>query len=126
VDDPNLRVEIYRSISDIKNSEGLGSFAEELRDRFGALPEAMENLLNLAEARFLALALGVQRLVFKNGELLLEFRKDKEYSRQDIEGWHRRISDRMEFKSFDGLKMKARLGERSSMALKKTLQALIG
>ena len=125
VDDPNLRVELYRSISDVKDSEGLQSFAQGIKDRFGAYPPAVENLLHLAEVRMLALRLGVRRLVFKKGELLLEFRKDREYSRQEIEGWYRRIPGKMEFESFDGLRMLAKLGDRSGHALKKTLQSLL-
>jgi transcription-repair coupling factor (superfamily II helicase) len=125
VDDPNLRVELYRTISEIATSERLSTFADELKDRFGSLPEAVHNLLNLAESRILAARLGVQRLVFKNGELLLEFHKGREFSKTEIEGWHKRIQAKMEFKSYDGLKMSIRLKERGSPTLRKTLQSLL-
>ena len=126
VDDPNLRVELYRNISDIRDGDQLRLFAEELSDRFGPLPEALENLLNLAAARILASRLGVQRLVFKNGELFLEFPNDREFTKAEIEGWHKRVQSKMEFKSFDGLKMQVKLKDCTGEILKKTLQALLG
>ncbi len=125
VDDPNLRVDLYRAISEISSSEKLAAFAEELKDRFGPHPEAVQNLLSLAEVRLLAAKLGVQRLIYKNGELLLEFRKEREFSKPEIEGWHRRVQAKMEFKSFDGLKMSVKPKERGGPVLKKTLQALL-
>jgi transcription-repair coupling factor (superfamily II helicase) len=126
VDDPNLRVELYRTISEIADSERLKAFADEMEDRFGPLPEAAKNLLNLTEARILAARLGVKRLVYKSGELFLEFPGEREFTKSEIEGWHRRISSKMEFKSSDGLKMQVKLKDRSGEILKKTLQALLG
>jgi len=124
VEDPNLRVEIYRSISDMRDTERLDAFADELKDRFGAFPEAVENLLNLAKARLVAGRLGVERLTFRNGDISLDFLKGRTFDKAEIEGWHRRIHAKMEFKSYDGLKVQIRLKDRSSQALKKTLQAL--
>ena len=126
VDDPNLRVELYRTLSDIIDVEELQSFADELRDRFGTFPEAVDNLLNLAAARILAAKLGVERITFRGGELLLEFRKERQIAKTDIEGWRRRVPGRMEFKSFDGLKMMMSIKGGGSDALKKTLQSLVG
>lgn len=126
VDDPNLRVELYRTISEIADSERLKAFADGMADRFGPLPEAAKNLLNLTEARILAARLGVKRLVYKSGELFLEFPGEREFTKSEIEGWHRRISSKMEFKSSDGLKMQVKLKDRSGEILKKTLQALLG
>ena len=126
VDDPNLRVELYRTISDIIDVEALQSFADEMADRFGAFPEAVENLLNLAATRILAAKLGVERITFRGGDLLLEFRKEKQFAKSDIEGWRRRVLGKMEFKSFDGLKLSMNLQGGGSEALKKTLQSLVG
>jgi transcription-repair coupling factor (superfamily II helicase) len=124
VEDPNLRVELYRSISEIRETEKLYAFIDELKDRFGAFPDAVENLLNLAETRILAGNIGVEKIVFKDGDLSLDFFKGRIFSKLEIEGWHRRISAKMEFKSFEGLKAAIKLRNRSSAALKKTLQAL--
>jgi transcription-repair coupling factor (superfamily II helicase) len=125
VDDPNLRVELYRSISEITNTESLNSFYAELKDRFGKPPSAVENLLNLAESRILAIQLGAQKLVFRGGELALDFPEKRKFIKSEIEGWYKRLPGKMEFKSFEGLKMQVRLKDRSSLSLKKALQSLL-
>src|SRR5262249_35878317 len=43
------RIEVYRRLSRIRRRERLDDFRQELRDRFGPLPEAVEWLLRLAE-----------------------------------------------------------------------------
>jgi transcription-repair coupling factor (superfamily II helicase) len=49
-----LRIEVYRRLARIRRQERLDEFRNELRDRFGPLPEAVEWLLRLAELRLLA------------------------------------------------------------------------
>jgi transcription-repair coupling factor (superfamily II helicase) len=49
-----LRIEVYRRLARIRRLERLEDFRQELRDRFGPIPEAAEWLLRLAELRVLA------------------------------------------------------------------------
>ena len=49
-----LRIEVYRRLARIRRLERLEDFRQELRDRFGPLPEPAEWLLRLAELRLLA------------------------------------------------------------------------
>ncbi len=124
IDDPNLRVEIYRDLSDINDPAKVKSLSDELQDRFGQFPTAVENLLNLAHARILAYKLGAEKLIFKRGELFIEFRKNRTFTKTEIEGWRKRINGKMEFKSSDALKLYMKLDNDSSERLKKTLQSL--
>jgi len=126
IEDPVLKVEIYRTISEIADHEKLKSFAEEIRDRYGPYPEAVMNLLNLSAVRIFAAELGASKLTYKNGVLSLEFDKQREFTKDDIEGWRRRISGKMEFNSADGLKLKLRLSSPGSEPLKNALQSLVG
>jgi transcription-repair coupling factor (superfamily II helicase) len=48
------RIEVYRRLARIRRLERLGDFRQELRDRFGPVPETAEWLLRLAELRLLA------------------------------------------------------------------------
>jgi transcription-repair coupling factor (superfamily II helicase) len=48
------RIEVYRRLARIRRLERLDDFRQELRDRFGVLPEPTEWLLRLAELRLLA------------------------------------------------------------------------
>jgi transcription-repair coupling factor (superfamily II helicase) len=49
-----LRIEVYRRLARIRRLDRLDDFKQELRERFGAWPEATEWLLRLAELRLLA------------------------------------------------------------------------
>ena len=49
-----LRIEVYRRLARVRRLERLEDFRQELRDRFGPLPEPAEWLLRLAELRLLA------------------------------------------------------------------------
>jgi transcription-repair coupling factor (superfamily II helicase) len=48
------RIEVYRRLARVRKLDRLEEFREELRDRFGPLPDPAEWLLRLAEARLLA------------------------------------------------------------------------
>jgi transcription-repair coupling factor (superfamily II helicase) len=49
-----LRIEVYRRLARIRRNERLDEYRQELRDRFGPIPEPVEWLLRLAELRLLA------------------------------------------------------------------------
>ncbi len=49
-----LRIEVYRRLARLRRTERLEDFRQELRDRFGPLPEPAEWLLRLAHVRLLA------------------------------------------------------------------------
>jgi transcription-repair coupling factor (superfamily II helicase) len=48
------KIEVYRRLSRIRRMQRLDDFRQELRDRFGPLPESAQWLLRLAELRLLA------------------------------------------------------------------------
>src|SRR5262249_44718362 len=49
-----LKIEVYRRLSRLRRPDRLDDFRQELRDRFGSPPDAVEWLLRLAEVRMLA------------------------------------------------------------------------
>jgi transcription-repair coupling factor (superfamily II helicase) len=51
VPDLDLRMGLYRRINELENPEQIESFAAELIDRFGKLPEPTENLIRLIEVK---------------------------------------------------------------------------
>jgi transcription-repair coupling factor (superfamily II helicase) len=51
VPDLDLRMALYRRINELETSEEIESFAAELIDRFGKLPEATDNLLKVMETK---------------------------------------------------------------------------
>jgi transcription-repair coupling factor (superfamily II helicase) len=78
VDDANLRMELYRKISEEPEREMLA----ELADRFGPPPAAVQTLVEVAALKRLAESLRVQSISAKSGELIIRLRRD---ARIDVE-----------------------------------------
>jgi transcription-repair coupling factor (superfamily II helicase) len=78
--DPNLRMEIYRTIVAGERSEA--EILAELADRFGAPPPEVETLLQVAAVKRIAEALRVQSIGSQRGELVIRLRQD---ARIDVE-----------------------------------------
>lgn len=62
VADLGLRLELYRRIARLENRSEIDGFAAELIDRFGALPEDVENLLEIVSIKQLCRTAGIDRL----------------------------------------------------------------
>ncbi len=75
---PNEAVKFacYRKISDICDKDTMLDVADELRDRFGQIPQSVDNLLNIAYIRAIAGEIGVSAVrENKEGDMLLLFPK---------------------------------------------------
>jgi transcription-repair coupling factor (superfamily II helicase) len=57
-----VRLQLYRRLANVTDSEGLQEFREELVDRFGALPKEVEALLTVVDLRNRAAVLNVSKL----------------------------------------------------------------
>jgi transcription-repair coupling factor (superfamily II helicase) len=62
VDDLNTRMSLYRRMADIDTMEDRESFAAELIDRFGPIPEETKQLLVIAEVKAACKKLGISKL----------------------------------------------------------------
>ncbi|ACI98670.1 transcription-repair coupling factor [Rhodospirillum centenum] len=62
VPDLNVRLTLYRRVSDLTDRQEIDAFAAELIDRFGPLPEEVDNLLRLVEIKRLCKEAGVANL----------------------------------------------------------------
>lgn len=69
VPDERERLALYRRLATLADLEGIAGMSEELRDRFGPIPEAVTNLLSQMEVKFLAERAHVVSLVLR-GDLL--------------------------------------------------------
>ncbi|VTR98337.1 transcription-repair coupling factor [Tuwongella immobilis] len=72
-----LRIEVYRRLARIRDLRKLDDFREELRDRYGALPDPAEWLLRQTEIRLLAARWQVQSIHRDNRELAFTYRVAK-------------------------------------------------
>ncbi len=67
------RISLYRRLDAMDTDEQTEQFRAMLRDRFGAIPEQTEQLIDIVPLRRLARKLGIERLHLKGGKMYLYF-----------------------------------------------------
>jgi transcription-repair coupling factor (superfamily II helicase) len=67
------RLRLYQTLDSIPEEEGLQAFAKSLVDRFGKIPQEVEELFDGLRLRWLCRRLGFDRLVLKENRLLMFF-----------------------------------------------------
>ena len=70
---PAEKMRLYRELDSIRREEDLVAFESRLVDRFGALPVAAKELLNVVRLRWEAVRLGMERVKVKNGLMIVHF-----------------------------------------------------
>ena len=77
VPDLALRMGLYRRLNDLEGKADIESFAAELIDRFGAIPEPTENLLRLMEIKQNALRAHIAKIDVGPKGAIVAFRNDE-------------------------------------------------
>lgn len=72
-----LRMEVYRRLTRVRDPRKLEDFRQELRDRYGPIPDAAEWLLRLAEIRLLATKWQVANIHRNGSDLVFGYRNAK-------------------------------------------------
>ena len=72
------KLRLYRELDNIKEESALQAFAARLEDRFGKLPRAAEELLDVVRLRWEAVRLGMERVKVKNGLMIVHFVADNQ------------------------------------------------
>jgi transcription-repair coupling factor (superfamily II helicase) len=76
ISDEHQRLRAYKRISDAKNEEEAASIRAELEDRYGPVPEAVENLLRFSVVKSLAQNQGIEAIDRRAGGLNIKFHKE--------------------------------------------------
>ena len=71
IEEPKLRIQAYRQLAGISRGEELDGLQQTWRDRFGRLPEAVNNLLELTRLKLLAASRRVQQIEVKGAKVML-------------------------------------------------------
>jgi transcription-repair coupling factor (superfamily II helicase) len=66
------KIALYQRIAAARTLEALAAIADEMRDRYGPLPQPVDSLLDLSRLRLLASAKGVEKLALEGRRLTLE------------------------------------------------------
>ena len=72
------RLNLYNKLGDMKNEEQLIKFEAELIDRFGEIPKQVEDLLNSVRIKRIAISMGLERVLMKQGKLIGYFVADQQ------------------------------------------------
>jgi transcription-repair coupling factor (superfamily II helicase) len=72
------RLNLYTELNNLKNETELEAFRGRLEDRFGPLPDQASDLLESVRLKWMASALGIEKLVLKNGKFVGYFIGDQE------------------------------------------------
>ena len=67
------KLRLYRELDGLRSEEELQRFEQRLTDRFGALPAAAKELLDVVRLRWEAVRLGMERVKVKNGLMIVHF-----------------------------------------------------
>ena len=77
VPDLDLRMGLYRRLNDLDDSREIESFAAEMIDRFGPLPDATENLIRVIEIKLNAKQACIAKMDVGAKGVLVSFHDDK-------------------------------------------------
>ena len=64
------RLMLYQDLDNTKNQEELDNYRVGLEDRFGPLPDVVEELIKSIHLRWLAKAIGFEKLIIKGGKMI--------------------------------------------------------
>lgn len=74
------RMRLYRELDSIERAEDLQKFENHLKDRFGEIPKQAIELLNVVRLRWIAIELGMEKIVLKNETLVGYFISNQQSS----------------------------------------------
>lgn len=74
------RMSVYRSLADVDDIEALRQFEQNLIDRFGPIPPAVDRLLQSKRLIWAGKSMGMEKVVFKQKKLIGYFIADKDSS----------------------------------------------
>jgi transcription-repair coupling factor (superfamily II helicase) len=71
--DQDLRLRLYRRIADLRDETEIEALASEFKDRFGPLPEMLENLFYQMRVKLRAEAAGLAAVSWEGGQIVLRY-----------------------------------------------------
>jgi transcription-repair coupling factor (superfamily II helicase) len=72
VPEATLRLQLYRRLAGLTTFDAVDNIAQEFKDRFGPIPEDVENLLYIVRVKVLAVNAGVDAIGIEEGQLLVK------------------------------------------------------
>jgi transcription-repair coupling factor (superfamily II helicase) len=119
VSDESTRVNLYRRLSIFKEFSQIDRFSEELRDRFGPLPEEVKQLLEINRIRMLGNEKGLSRIVLDKSKLTFYFDENWVEQFQSTEQLSQKLHS-----IIDGLSVPSKFGQKMGLSLDLTIPTI--
>jgi transcription-repair coupling factor (superfamily II helicase) len=108
IEDPDLRLSIYRRIAMTKDRSSLRTMRDELRDRFGQTPEKTERLLEIMQLKVTAVSLCITKIQNIAGKIRVFFAPETPVSAEKIFALHTTRKSRLKFLPEGGIELDLR------------------
>ena len=73
IPDQTMRIKLYRRLADMQDEEGVQAMQDEFIDRFGALPEPLENLFYQMRVKLRAEMAGITSVAMEGEQIVLRY-----------------------------------------------------
>ena len=77
IGDENQKIEMYKKIASIQDEKDMLDIRDELIDRYGEIPDAVESLIQIAHLKVLAKKCGVFIYSRKGENVILQFMEEQ-------------------------------------------------
>lgn len=111
VSDLNQRLDIYKRIDILETVEDINALRDELKDRYGVMPEPAEILLSTAELRIFSRNLKIEKVDVSGSWMTLTFSKSTPVSAETIMRFSKKDSGAIKFLSEDTIQLSIRDGD---------------
>jgi len=108
IEDPDLRLSIYRKIAIAKDRKSLRNMRDELKDRFGEPPEKVGRLLDIMALKVRAGALRIRKIQNIGGKIRLLFGEDIPVDSDKIFALHTTRKGKLKFLPEGGIELDLR------------------
>ncbi len=112
VEDPHVRLQLYKRLAALSETEEVSAFREELVDRFGELPLQAERVLAAVSLRILARTLAIRELDARGETIRLVFRDAPPLAAEKVADLLRAEAGRLRYVPRDTLEYRVNGGEK--------------
>lgn len=126
--DLSTRISLYRRLSTLEDKLAIAEFEEELKDRFGKIPQEVYNLLSLLEVKNLCKKSSISKIDAGDRGLLLTFYKDNFPNPEKMLSWIKQKGELVKLRPDNKLAISMNLSELHKRQSKiiRILQDIVG
>jgi transcription-repair coupling factor (superfamily II helicase) len=126
IENPEIRLSVYRKIASAKDIKSLKRLIDELKDRFGPPPEETERLIHIMELKVMAMKLFITKIENIAGKIKILFAPDTPVMPQQLFDLHATRKGWIKFLPEGGieLNLRGKSWDRIFMELKEVMKEL--